>query len=134
MISKQNARRVTIGDNVFRHKVSTTSISRGIYRLNITIQSEIHNACKLIVEGLIQKDSSIWPPAAHEDYQFYPTVTRHEVEWLIKDAINKGWDYSAIGPNFTLQASNKIFGLGYLAAQITKMQAESERNQLDQEG
>ena len=134
MISKQNARRVTIGDNAFRHKVSTTPISRGIYRLNITIQSETHNGCKLIVEGLIQKDLSIWPPTAHDDYQFYPTVTRHEVEWLIKDAINKGWDYSAIGPNFTLQASNEIFGIGYLAAQITKMKAESEKQRSNQEG
>lgn len=125
MISKQNARRVTIGDNAFRHKVSTTPISRGIYQLNITIQSEAHNACKLIVEGLIQKDSSIWPPTAHDDYQYYPTVTRHEVEWLINDAIKKGWDYTAIGSNFSLLASNEIFGIGYLADQITKKKAES---------
>ena len=134
MISKQKARRVTIEGNAFRHKVSTTPISRGIYRLNITIQSETHNASKLVVEGLVQKSISIWPPTEHDDFRFYPTVTRHEVEWLTKDAISKGWNYSVMGPNFTLQASNEIFGVGYLAGQITKMKAESERSQLNQEG
>ena len=128
MISKQKARRLTIGDNAFRHKVSTTPICRGIYRLNITVQSETHNASKLVVEGLIQKDISIWPPTEHGDNRYYPTVTRHEVEWLVQEAIHKGWNYTAIGSNFTLQASNEIFGIGYLAEQITKKKAEYEDN------
>lgn len=126
MISKQKARRVIIGDNTFRHKVSTTPISRGIYRLNITIQSETHNTSKLVVEGLIQKDISIWPPDERGDLQYYPTVTRHEVEWLIREAIHKGWDYTAAGSNFVLHATNEIFRIGFLAAQITKEKADTE--------
>lgn len=126
MISKQKARGVTVGNHTFRHKVSTTPQSKGIYRLNITVQSETHNASKLVVEGLIQKDISIWPLTEYEDYQNYPTVTRHEVEWLIQDAIHKGWDFAAKGSNFTLHASNEIFSLGFLAEQITKKQARDK--------
>lgn len=134
MISKQKARRVTVGSHTFRHKVSTTPQSRGIYRLNITAQSNTHNASKLVVEGLIQKDISIWPLTEHGDYRYYPTVTRHEVEWLIQEAIHKGWDYAAKGSNFTLQASNEIFSLGFLADQITKKKAQSEDNRKSKNG
>jgi len=102
--------------------------------LNITVQSETHNGSKLVVEGLIQKDISIWPLIEHGDYQYYPAVTRHEVEWLIQEAIHKGWDYTATGSNFTLLASNEIFGYGYLAEQITKKKAESEGNRKDKNG
>ena len=134
MISKQKARRVTIGENSFRHKVSTTPISRGIYQLNITVQSEVHNVSKLVVEGLIQKDISIWPITGREDYQYYPTVTRHEIEWLIQEAVHKGWDYTIAGSNFTLHASNEIFGYGFLAEQITRKKAEAGKPQQNQEG
>ncbi len=114
MISKHQSRRVTVGDTAFRHKVSTTPQSRGIYRLNITVQSEVHNASKLVVEGLIQKDNSVWP-LSFQEIQFYPTVTRHEVEWCIREAINNGWDYAAKGSSFVLHSSNEIFRPGFLA-------------------
>ena len=133
-MSKRKSRRVTIGNTPFRHKVSTTPKSRGIYHLNITVQSEMHNASKLVVVGLIQKDITIWPLEGVEgQYIYYPTVTRHEVEWLVKEAIRKGWDYSAKGLNFTLEVSNEIFRFGFLSAQIKKDQAEqgvstSEKN------
>ena len=113
MISKQKSRRVTVGGIAFRHKISTTPQSKGIYRLNITVQSEAHNASKLIVAGLIQKDISVWPLADTQEREYYPTVTRHEVEWCIREAINSGWDYSAKGANFVLETSNEIFRLGF---------------------
>ena len=112
MISKKKSRRVTVGSTKFRHKVSTTPRSKGIYELNITVQCEEHNGSKLIVDGLIQKDSSVWPIGSGE-LEFYPTVTRHEVEWCIREAINHGWDYTCPGPNFILPASNEIFRLGF---------------------
>src|SRR5690349_916931 len=109
MISKQKSRRVTVGGIAFRHKVSTTPESKGIYCLNITVQSEAHNASKLVVEGLIQKDRSVWPITDFQELQYYPTVTRHEVEWCIREAINAGWDYAANGACFVLRVSNEIF-------------------------
>lgn len=126
MISNQKARRATIGAITFRYRVSTTPISRGIYRLNITVQSQEHNACKLVVEGLIQKDRSIWPPTENKDYTYHPTVTRHEATWLVQEAIQKGWNYAAKGSNFILQASNEIFDVCFMADQFTKKKAESE--------
>jgi hypothetical protein len=119
MISKQKSRRVTVSDTRFRHKVSTTPKSRGVYDLNITAQSEDYNGSKLVVEGLIQKDSSVWPIACGE-LEFYPTVTRHEVEWCIREAINHGWVYSTPGPNFILQSTNEIFRLGFWATERAK--------------
>lgn len=116
MISKQKSRRVNVGGTRFRHKVSTTPKSKGVYDLNITAQSEDHNGSKLVVEGLIQKDSSVWPIGSGES-EFYPTVTRNEAEWCIREAINQGWDYSSSGSNFVLQASNEIFRLGFWATE-----------------
>ncbi|MEP4077920.1 hypothetical protein [Haloferula sp.] len=112
MISKQKSRRVTVGGTRFRHKVSTTPKSKGVYELNLTAQSEDHNGSKLVVTGLIQKDSSVWPIAAGE-LEFYPTVTRHEAEWCIREAINHGWDYATPGANFVLEATNEIFRIGF---------------------
>ena len=113
MISKKKSRRVTVEDIPFRHKVSTTPQSKGIYSLNITVQSEEHNASKLVVSGLIQKDISVLPLMDSGEYEHYPTVTRHEVEWCIREAINNGWDYSVKGENFVLEVSNEIFHLGF---------------------
>lgn len=110
MISKHKARRVTIGGTAFRYKVSCTPRSRGIYGLNITVQNESHNGSKLLVTGLISKDHTIWP-MSEGDSIHYPTVTRHEVETLVKEAIHQGWDHSAKGRDFTLHASNEIFRL-----------------------
>jgi hypothetical protein len=121
MISKQKSRRVTVGNTRFRHKVSTTPKSKGIYDLNITAQSEDHNGSKLVVEGLIQKDISVWPLVAGSgESEYYPTVTRHEAEWCIREAINHGWDFSNPGPNFILQASNEIFRFGFWATERAK--------------
>jgi hypothetical protein len=118
MISKHNSRRVTVGSTRFRHKVSTTPKSKGIYHLNITAQSEDHNGSKLVVEGLIQKDISVWPLIVGSGQsEYYPTVTRHEVEWCIREAINNGWDYATPGANFVLQASNEIFRPGFWATE-----------------
>ena len=119
MISKQKSRRVTVSGTRFRHKVSTTPKSRGIYNLNITVQSEDHNGSKLVVEGLIQKDISVWPIGSRES-EFYPTVTRHEVEWCVREAINRGWAFSIRGPNFVLQATNEIFRLGFWSTDRAK--------------
>ena len=112
MISKRNSRRATIGELAFRYKVSTTPKSKGVYQLNFTAQREGHNGSKLVVVGLIQKDISIWPIVSHEDHIYYPTVTRHEAVWLIRDAIARGWDHSRKGPDFILEASNEIFRVG----------------------
>ncbi len=119
MISKRKARRVTIGDTPFRYKVSTTPISRGIYRLNITAQDERLNGSKLVVAGLIQKDITIWPLKDVEQHPYYPTVTRHEMEWLIQQAIAKGWVYSTTGPDFILKVTNEIFWFGFLSGGST---------------
>jgi len=124
MISKKKARRVTIDNTAFRHKVSATPKSKGIYDLNITVQSEAHNGSRLVVAGLIKKDISVWPLTDYQEIHYYPTVTRHEVEWLIRNAIRNGWDYAAKGKNFTLQASNEIFRPGFLAEQLSKTPVE----------
>jgi hypothetical protein len=113
-----------IGGIAFRHKVSTTPKNRGIYDLNITIQSEIHNGSKLVIKGLIQKDVTIWPPGDFREHINYPTVTRHEVEWLVNKAIANGWSHSAKGPNFILEASNEIFRYGFLVEQLEKQRSE----------
>ncbi|MBK1856330.1 hypothetical protein JO972_15270 [Verrucomicrobiaceae bacterium 5K15] len=113
MISKKKSRTVTVDDTLFRHKISTTPQSKGIYRLNITVQSEEHNATKLIVAGLIQKDHSILPLVDSQEGEYYPTVTRHEVEWCVREAINSGWDYRAKGEPFILKVTNEIFRLGF---------------------
>jgi len=113
MIPKHKSRRVIVGNTPFRHKVSTTPKSKGVYRLNITVQSENHNASKMVVEGLIKKDSSVWPLTNYRESHFYPTVSRQEVEWCIREAINRGWNYTATGPNFVLRVSNDIFRLDF---------------------
>jgi len=134
MISKQKSRRVTVGGTAFRHKVSTTPQSRGIYRLNITVQSVAHNASKLVVEGLIQKDISVWPLTSFQEVQFYPTVTRHEVEWCIREAINNGWEYAAKGSSFVLHASNEIFRPGFLANVLATNPVHQANAAMEQQG
>ncbi|MCW1924986.1 hypothetical protein OKA05_20655 [Luteolibacter arcticus] len=118
MISKRNARNATIGGIVFRYKVSTTPKSRGVYDLNITVQSVADNGRKLIVVGLIQKDPWIRPLLSPLVHWECPTVTRHEIEWLVREAIGGGWDFSTKGADFVLEASNEIFRCGFLAAQV----------------
>lgn len=121
MISKQKSRSVTVGTTRFRHKVSTTPKSKGIYHLNITAQSEDHNGSKLVVEGLIKKDTSVWPLVGGSGkIEYYPIVTRHEAAWCIREAINLGWDYTTSGPNFILQASNEIFRPEFWATERAK--------------
>jgi len=112
MISKRNSRRATIGELAFRYKVSTTPKSKGVYQLNFTAQREGHNGSRFVAAGLIQKDRSICPPSSWEDHIYYPTVTRHEATWLIREAIAYGWDHSSKGPNFILEATNEIFRVG----------------------
>ena len=114
MISKRKARRVTIGGTAFRYKVSTTPISRGIYQLNITVQRELLNGSKLVVVGLLQKDITIWPLEDLEQHVYYPTVTRHQIEWLIHQAIGKGWIWPSRGPDFILKVTNEIFRFWFL--------------------
>ncbi len=134
MISKQKSRRVTVGGIAFRHKVSTTPQSRGIYRLNITVQSEAHNASKLVVDGLIQKDISIWSLTDFQEVQYYPTVTRHEVEWCIREAIHNGWDYAAKGSSFVLHASNEIFRPGFLADALATNPVHRSNAAIEEQG
>lgn len=117
MISKRKSRRVIVGNTSFRHKISVTPLSDGIYRLNITIQSETHNASKLVVTGLIQKDISVWPLTDHQEIGYYPTVTKHEIAWFIREAIHNGWDHRSNGPNFVLEASNEIFHPSFWASE-----------------
>jgi hypothetical protein len=69
------------------------------------------------VEGLIKKDISVWPLADSQEIQYFPTVTRHEVEWFIREAINIGWSYAANGQSFVLQVSNEIFHPGFWASE-----------------
>lgn len=124
MISKRKSRRVAVGGTVFRHKVSATPQSREIYRLNITIQSKDHNASKLVVEGLIQKDLWGRPRADHAEVRYYPLIGRRQVGWFIREAVRNGWNYAANGPNFVLQVTNEIFRPGFWAAE----RAQSDRS------
>ena len=84
--------------------------------MNITVQSDPGNGCLLTIKGLVQKDISIWPIENHDDYQFYPTVTAHEARWFVKQALAQGWEHERAGSNFVLQATNEVFGHGFLAA------------------
>ncbi|HEY1121294.1 MAG TPA: hypothetical protein VGE67_06820 [Haloferula sp.] len=112
MISKRNSRRATIGDVVFRYKVSATPKSKGIYQLNFTAQREAHQGSRLVVVGLIQKDAWTKPAANWEEHIYYPTVTRHEAAWFIQEAIAGGWEHSSKGRDFILEVTNEIFRVG----------------------
>ena len=113
MLSKQNSRRATEDGTAFRYKVSCTPQSKGVYRLNITVQSEEHNGSKLLINGLIMIDCNEAPAKDRGKAEDCPTVTKHEVQWCIREAINSGWDYRTQGTDFTLQVINEIFGLGF---------------------
>lgn len=110
MISKSNARKTEVRGTVFRYKVSTSPRSRGVHDLNVTIQSERHNAGKLIVKGLEIRDSSVLPPG-QDDSIWYPTVTRSLIDGIIELAIDQGWDFTARGEDSIFEASNEIFRL-----------------------
>lgn len=112
MFSKRNSRRVILGDVAFRYKVSTTPISRGIYRLNFTAQLEVNPGSKLVVAGLVQRDPFVLAPQSREDHIYYPTVTRHEANWFVREAIARGWDPSCEGKDFVLEATNEVFRIG----------------------
>ncbi len=109
MISRSKARHAEVDGAKFRYKMSTTPRSRGIYDLNITVQSEAHNGCRLRVVGLVQRDSQILPPCDEFDYTWYPTVCRLHVELFIEHAINKGWKFRDRRKDFLLEATNEVF-------------------------
>jgi len=111
MIGKVKARRTTFGDAVFRYKVSSRPISKGVYELNITIQSEGDNASKLVVNGVLQHDSSVNPPKCHDDLKFCPTIIRDDIDGFLNEAIELGWDYTSKGNAFILNVSNELFRL-----------------------
>lgn len=109
MISRSKARNAEVDGTKFRYKVSTTPRSRGIYDLNITVQSKDHNRCRLRIVGLVQRDSQVLPPCPEFDYTWYPTVCRLHVELFIEHAINKGWNFQNRGKDFLLEATNEVF-------------------------
>ncbi len=111
MLSGSKARNAEVDGAKFRYKVSTTPRSRGIYDLNVTVQSKEHNGCRLRVVGLVQRDSQVLPPCDEFDYTWYPTVCRLHVELFIEHAINKGWKFQDRGKDFLLETTNEVFRL-----------------------
>lgn len=111
MISKAKSRSTTVQGEVFRYKVSSKPVSKGVYELNITIQSERHNACKLLVRGIFEWDYNVKPPQSREDYNYLPTIIHDDIDGFINEAIEQGWDFAKRGCDFELQCSNEIFRL-----------------------
>lgn len=111
MISKSKARVIEVGDTRFRYKVSSRPKSEGVYELNITIQSEDHNARKLLVTGIRQHDSSVKPRQTRDDSKYFPTIIRQDIDGFIREAIDLGWDYRTRGSDFHLQLTNEPFRL-----------------------
>ena len=111
MIAKVKARRTTIGDRVFRYKVSSRPISKGVYEMNITIQSEEANASKLVVHGIFKHDFRVNPRTCFDDVKFSPTVIRGDTDGFLNEAIDLGWDYTSRGNDFMLNVSNELFRL-----------------------
>jgi len=111
MISKPNARVIEIGDTRFRYKVSAKPVSEGVYELNITIQSEDHNARKLLVTGIRQHDYTVRAPRCPDDQMYHPTVIRDDIDGFIREAIELGWEFKSRGSDFRLVATNEPFRL-----------------------
>lgn len=111
MISKAKSRRTTHRGVTFRYKVSSRPRSQGVYELNITIQSESHNASKLRVTGIVEHDFDEKPPQSREDYRFLPTIQRADIDGFISEAIDRGWNFQARGKDFELSAENELFRL-----------------------
>jgi hypothetical protein len=111
MISKSKARVIEIEDTRFRYKVSAKPVSEGVYELNITVQSEGHNARKLLVTGIRQHDYSVKPPQCPDDHKYYPTIIRDDIDGFIREAIELGWDYKTRGVDFRLESTNEPFRL-----------------------
>lgn len=114
MISKAKSRQTKRGEEKFRYKVSSKPKSKGVYELNITVQSEEHNGSKLLVIGIFQHDYRVNPPKCSEDYKYLPDIIRADIDGFISEAIGLGWEYRAAGSDFTLQASNEIFRSPYV--------------------
>ncbi|MGJ8674260.1 hypothetical protein [Rubritalea sp.] len=114
MISKAKARNASFEDTNFRYKISSKPVSNGIYELNITIQSENHNASKLIVTGVMQHDYAVKPPLCSEDHKFFETIVRIDIEGYIAEAVELGWDYKQKGSDFVLTSSNEPYRQLYL--------------------
>jgi len=110
MISKSKSRTVELRGTKFRYKVSSKPISRGIYELNITVQSEEHNARKLLVIGIREHDLSVISPQCSE-YKFRPTIIRDDIFGFIREGIELGWDFRTSGPDFRLESTNEPFRL-----------------------
>lgn len=111
MISKQNARAIKIEDTRFRYKVSAKPVSEGVYELNVTIQSEDHNARKLLVTGIRQHDSTVRAPQCSDNQMYHPTIIRDDIDGSIREAIELGWEYKTCGTDFRLVATNEPFRL-----------------------
>ena len=114
MISKVNARRTTVDGTIFRYKVSSKPISKGVYEMNITIQSESHNGRKLPVTGIREHDHSARPDPCPEDFEAYkyrPTILRLDIEGFIKEALETGWDFRTNGRDTQLRLNNEPFRL-----------------------
>ncbi len=75
-----------------------------MFNLNITIQSQEHNGCKLLVKGLVTRD--FWLDfSGHKgevDMSAYPTITPKHIEHFIKLALGQGWSFSSKGKDFVL--------------------------------
>lgn len=109
MISKVKSRCTRVNGVKFRYKVSSRPKSKGVFELNITIQSEDHNGSKLFVTGIIQHDCSVKPPRCDDDYIYFPIIIRDDIEGYIEEAIEQGWDYSRSGRGFELPSTNEPF-------------------------
>ncbi len=80
-----------------------------MFNLNITIQSQEHNGCKLLVKGLVTRD--FWLDFSdfegEVDTSAYPTITPKHIEHFIKLALGQGWSSSSKGKDFVLTVDDQ---------------------------
>ncbi|MCP3921173.1 MAG: hypothetical protein GY714_01175 [Desulfobacterales bacterium] len=102
-LPKNKSRKIVVEGIVYRYVISISWKDEGEFDFNITIQSEKHNGCKLILKGLVTSD--LWlnfPDIVSEeiDKNSYPTITPKHIVHFIKNAIDIGWDFSKSGKDF----------------------------------
>ena len=109
-LNKSKSRPITVDDNKFRYIISISWHDGGKFDFNITVQSEAHNGCKLLLKGLVTRD--FWLDFSDNlgeeiDNTDYPTITPKHISAFIMRAINEGWEYSSTGKDFILKVSNE---------------------------
>ena len=109
-LNKKKSRRIHISGEDFRYIVSCSKESTdGNHRLNITIQSELYNGCKLVTDGLMSRDLWLDFPDFDGAIQWsnYPVIEPNHIEAIIKSALNAGWKFKEGGKTFNLKLTNE---------------------------